>query len=720
MDPGKLRQKNRHWFVKWMIAAGMCAIVGIGIMVSKKSRPRQFQAIDNVLIITLDTTRADRIGAYGYRQARTPNIDRFAEQGILFENAYSPVPLTLPAHCSLFTGTYPPSHQVRNNGNYALARQVQTLAETLLDHKFQTAAFISSFVLDSRFGLNQGFETFDDHLTAPGKIKLYSTERRAEETFLVFSSWLEHRRAGRFFVWIHFYDPHFPYTPPEPFASQFSNNPYDGEIAYMDQAVGKVFARLQETGALEQTLIVLVGDHGEAFGEHGEFGHQIFCYQENLRIPLILYANDQSKNGWKMKQQTNLVDVMPTILDILGIPIPSSIQGESLLPLIRDDRTENEGKRDIYFESRFPYENMGCAAISGLLHGRFKWIDLPKSELYDVVNDPKEKSNLILPKNILAREMKRRFDDLRKKISEPSFDSTRRLSPAEMKRLETLGYLSIGNRQTESSIRTDPKDRIAAFTVYTQATRFDDAGDAEKAEEGYLQSIRMNPEFGSAYGKLGDLYGRLHRYDDGVKIYSEGIRKAPGETHLKIQLAAILIALNRFDEALSILTRLENESGPDFLVRTNLLAGEIWERKRRFENAIACYQKAHNIESDNPEITKKLLYLLHGQNRFSEALQIYHQLEDTNPEDGRIVQDMAILYARTGDLENADIYFKKAMALKHDPKLFFDYAVILSRKKDYQNAILYLKRFLDFSNPEDPLTKTAQQAIKDLAEKNPH
>lgn len=703
-----------------MIAAGVCAVVGFGIVVLKRSRPRPFQAIDNVVIITMDTTRADRIGAYGYSRSDTPNIDRMAGEGVLFKNAYSPVPLTLPAHCSLFTGTYPPFHQVRNNGNYSLPKPIRTLAEILIDHKFHTAAFISSFILDSRFGLNQGYETYDDHLDASGRIKHYTTERGADGTFGVFSNWFSQKHPGRFFAWIHFFDPHFPYSPPEPFASRFPDDPYDGEIAFMDRAIGKVVARLRDGGILEKTLIVLAGDHGEAFGEHGEYGHQIFCYQENLKIPLILYVKDQWEGGLTIQPPTGLVDVMPTVLDILRIPIPAFVQGESQYPRIRSDKTGDDRKRDLYFESHYPYENMGCAAISGMLHNRFKWIDLPKSELYDLANDPLEKNNLLFQKNITAHQLKEKFGKLRGGITVSTVDARRTFGTLDAERLETLGYISFGNEKTGSPARADPKDRIAAFTVYTQATRSDDAGNAEKAEEGYLHSIRMNPGFGSAYGKLGDLYSKRNRYEDAVNIYSQGIRMSPGETHLKVQLAAVLVTLNRPDEALSILEKPETESGPDFRVQTNILAGEIWERKRQFGNAISCYQKAHEIEPDNPDLTKKLLHLLHSQKRFSDALRIYRRLEESNPEENRIVQDMAVLYAQTGDLENAGIYFKKALSMKHGPNLFFDYAVVLSRKKDYHNAILYMKKFLDLSNPEDPLTRTARQAIRDFSEKNPH
>ena len=276
----------------------------------------------NVLLITMDTTRADRLGSSGYPAASTPNLDSLAGSGVSFADAYSPVPLTLPAHCTILSGLYPLAHKVRNNGNYSLPGQVTTLAEMLGRRGYQTSAFVSSFVLDSRFGLGRGFSVYDDDF-ASGGAKTYRSERNADAVLAAFSRWLAGRAQGRFFSWVHFFDPHAPYDPPEPYRQRFAGSLYDGEIAFMDHAIGGIMALLKEKGLLADTLVVVAGDHGEAFGEHGEFGHQVFCYGENLRVPLIFNAPGHLPKNLRLRQAACLTDILPTILDFLQARSPS-------------------------------------------------------------------------------------------------------------------------------------------------------------------------------------------------------------------------------------------------------------------------------------------------------------------------------------------------------------------------------------------------------------
>ncbi|GAH87365.1 unnamed protein product, partial [marine sediment metagenome] len=235
-------------------------------------------------------TRTDRLGCYGYQKAKTQNLDSIAANGVLFMNAYCQVPLTTPSHCSILTGTYPLYHQVRNNGNYSLSPDLTTLAEILKGRGFQTAAFVSSFTVDSRLGLDQGFDVYDDNFVEGQAFKSLNSERKAENVFASFSRWLDQNQSGQFFCWVHFFDPHLPYDPPSPFREEFPDDPYDGEIAYMDHYTGKVVEKLREKKLLGRTLIILAGDHGEAFGEKEEVGHGIFLYEGTMRVPLLFYA----------------------------------------------------------------------------------------------------------------------------------------------------------------------------------------------------------------------------------------------------------------------------------------------------------------------------------------------------------------------------------------------------------------------------------------------
>ncbi len=361
----------------------------------------------NVLLITLDTTRADRLGAYGCAQARTPAMDALAAAGVRFARAQSPVPLTLPAHASIMTGAYPTFHGLRNNGSYFLPPQAETLAEILKSRGYRTAAFVSSFVLDSRFGLDQGFDIYSDRMETGGGMKDLQSERPAGEVFADFDVWLTSAGGGApFFCWLHFYDPHLPYSPPEPFKSDAALPPYDGEIANVDLNVGRAVERLRGLGLYDNTLIIVAGDHGEAFGEHGESGHGIFCYQETLAVPLLMRLPGKRPRSAVIDDMVDLVDILPTTLDAVGAQAPPYVQGISLLPLISGKRGP---EREFYFESLYAQEDMGGAPLTGLLAGGWKFIDLPRAECYDLEADPGEKNNLLSSAAAPAGRLKARL-----------------------------------------------------------------------------------------------------------------------------------------------------------------------------------------------------------------------------------------------------------------------------------------------------------------------
>jgi len=337
-----------------VLAVALAVLFGIrflkrGVQIKKDSRL-------NVLLVTMDTTRADRLGCYGHGRARTPNLDGLAAAGVRFENVYSQVPLTTPSHCSILTGTYPLYHQVHNNGTYALPSEVTTLAEVLKGQGFQTAAFVGSFTVDSRFGLNQGFDVYDDKFAEGEAFKPMNAERKAEKVYAAFRAWLDRSEERPFFCWVHFYDPHLPYEPPAPYSVDFADSPYDGEVAYMDHYVGQVIASLREKKLLQKTLVVLAGDHGEAFGEKVETGHGVFLYDGTLKVPLIFQAEGYLPKGAVIKPRVRLIDIAPSIIDLLGLPPSAEIQGTSLLPYIA-----GRAKKDLstYLETYFPRENYG-------------------------------------------------------------------------------------------------------------------------------------------------------------------------------------------------------------------------------------------------------------------------------------------------------------------------------------------------------------------------
>jgi len=306
--------------------------------IKKLMRPLDVSEL-NILFITLDTTRADHLGCYGYNRVETPNIDRLAETGILFKNAICQAPLTLPSHSSIFTGTYPFYHGVRDNGGFYLEPDKITLAEVLKENGMATSAFIGAFVLDSRWGLDQGIDYYYDNFDFAKykRISLDSVQREGGEVIEAFFEWFEKNYQKKFFSWIHFYDPHIPYEPPEPYQTRYSKRPwglYDGEIAYVDELIGKVLDKLSERDVLEKTLIVIVGDHGESLGQHEENLHGFFIYDASISVPLIIHFPSSKLGGKKINECVETIDIMPTLLQILGLPLPHEVQGKSLLPFI--------------------------------------------------------------------------------------------------------------------------------------------------------------------------------------------------------------------------------------------------------------------------------------------------------------------------------------------------------------------------------------------------
>jgi choline-sulfatase len=327
----------------------LLALLGSGLLISC-SRPRS--AIRNVLLISIDTLRADHLGAYGFPRPTTPNIDAVAREGVLFKNARTPVPMTLPAHVSLLTGTLPPTHGLRDNLANRLPDASLTLAEMLKPRGFTTGAIVSSFVLDRRFGTSQGFDSYDDRFQAVHKIGDLN-ERKGDETTRLAREWLDEHKEQPFFLFVHFYDPHDPYEPPEPFASQWSEHPYEGEVAFADACVGQVLEKLRQLGLYEDTLIVIVGDHGEMLGEHGELNHGFFIYEGALRVPLVVRVPRARAAPRQVDLPVSLIDVVPTVVSLVGAEVPKEVQGVDLSPWIAG-RGAGGGSRPLHAETVTP------------------------------------------------------------------------------------------------------------------------------------------------------------------------------------------------------------------------------------------------------------------------------------------------------------------------------------------------------------------------------
>ncbi|MGH7337333.1 MAG: sulfatase, partial [Myxococcota bacterium] len=337
---------------------------------------------------TTDTTRADHLHAYGNQSVATPALDALARDGVLFAEASTPSPATLPAHSSLMTGLYPIHHGARANGTFHLGGQVETLAERLRAAGYRTGAVISAFVLDSRFGLDQGFELYHDDLSAGIKHSPHMfRERAAELTNEPAVKWLREHPGERFFLWVHYFDPHAAYLPPEPFRSEYASDPYDGEIAYADSQIGALLAELDDLGVRDRTLLVYAADHGEGLGEHGEDTHSLLTYDSTLHVPLLLSAPAALPRGRVIARPVSLIDVAPTVLSLLGLPRPGELDGIDLT------QPALSPARSLFFESLSTMTLHGWAPLLGVRRGDWKYVFAPTPELYDLARDPRERTN---------------------------------------------------------------------------------------------------------------------------------------------------------------------------------------------------------------------------------------------------------------------------------------------------------------------------------------
>jgi arylsulfatase A-like enzyme len=553
----------------------------------------------NVLLITMDTTRADRIGCYGYGAAATPQIDALAAGGIRFARAYSPVPLTLPAHSSILTGKYPYAHHVRNNGYYHLTPDQTTLAEILKAKGFTTSAFVASFTVDSRFGLDQGFDIYDDTFDSRQVLKNFRSERPADQVASAFLGGFRMNAEKRFFCWVHFYDPHLPYSPPAPFDREFQAHPYDGEIAFMDQEIGRIVRSLEERNLLKTTLIILAGDHGEALGEKKEIDHGLYIYESTIRVPLIFYGPSPLPRGIVVNSRVRLIDILPTVLGLLDVKIPKNISGQNLVPYIRGTRTEDLPS---YAETFYPRENYGWSELYGLAEGPWKYIRAPKPELYDLAADPAEENNLIHQETRFAAELSRKLEGIVAGGKAGAPGSERRVSAEEERKLRSLGYIGGKSDNPSTGPLADPKDKIDDYLLYFRGNLFETRGEYDKAETCFRQVLASNPAVAWNYVNLGVLLSKMNRQAEAIKILEEGRGRLPESAVILSHLMAIYLQAGRPADAL--------EAGREILAidpdrfEALFLTGDILARQEKWAEALSFFERALRIEPENETLRR--------------------------------------------------------------------------------------------------------------------
>jgi arylsulfatase A-like enzyme/tetratricopeptide (TPR) repeat protein len=692
----------------------------------------------NLVIVTLDTTRADRIGAYGARDVETPAIDHLADEGVLFEQAVSAAPLTLPAHSSIFTGRFPPEHGVRDNGGFFLGADQTTLAELLKARGYRTGGFVAAYVLAAKWGINQGFETyFDDFdLSQTRVLSLSAIQRPANEVLDKALPWIEQAGNQPFFAWIHLYDPHSPYRPPEPFASRYQAHPYNGEIAFADSQIARLVSTLRSRSLYDRTVIIVMGDHGESLGEHGEGSHGFFVYNSVTNVPFVIRAPFSHTTHRRVADPVRSVDLLPTVLDLLGVPAATGISGVSLVPLMTGAKTELG--LDVYSEAMYPLHHYGWSDLHALRSGRYKVIDAPRPELYDVDRDPKETTNLFADRRALGDRM---IGQLR--TIESGFTKTAAAMPAAdvdpeaRERLAALGYVGtfVATASDPRAGRADPKDKIELFNKlntatdlskeregnveasfarvisllsevikednqvidawFMRGTKYLAHGDLEKAVEDFKQALKLKPDYDLAVSNLAQAYRRMGNDDAALAGFERYLTLDPTDPFVQYQMGEIWLDRGDLSRAEALFRR-ALDVDPSVVAAKNAL-GVIALQRGDPATAERLIREALAAKSTLRLAHFNLALLAEGRGDIRTAEREYVEELKQHPENYKSAFNLSRLYEQVGDREG------QIDALKQS---------IVSNPRFAEGHLYLAKAYLDAGSNLNEAVRLAQKGLE--------
>lgn len=667
----------------------------------------------NLIIITIDTLRPDHLGCYGYDSIKTPNIDGLADNGVLFSNAYSPVPLTFPSHVSMMTGQYPIRHGVQNNCSFVLDDSAVTLAELLKKKGYTTGAIVASFVLASSFGLDQGFDHYDDlFLQHNVERPDYSKDHRIARTVTdLAKEWIQDNHQKPFFLWVHYFDPHSPYTPPSPFDESYKNDPYDGEIAYTDHQVGLFLEELRKLSLLDSTCIVLVGDHGEGLWEHNEQTHGLFIYDTTLRVPLIISYPQLLPKGNTVSSLVRTVDIMPTMLEVFGVSAKKApLQGTSLFPLLTGKAKDIP--LNLYCVSRYPELNFNWAPLEGIVTSEgWKYIHAPKPELYNLKKDPEEKINLVAAEPQRAESFYDQLLSLKRDLAPGSHEQKESKSVAisaeTRERLRSLGYIGVTGpldeasgdhndqelpdpkdvahllakldeardleekgefdqviRNYEEVLREDPDNKTALFYA---GLFYKNTGDLEKALERLQRLAELDPENYDALNSLGLVYDMVGMPEDAIRTYSEAIQINPKIPYLHHNLALVYLKTNDLDKAVHEFEQMSSSTQDPLVVSIALgNIGGIYFRRKRFKNALQKFKESIKLNPLNRDAHISIADAYYNLGDIERSIDEWKIIIDLCPDDYGAYFRVAQLLVEAGKSEQAIPYLKKCLQFHPD------------------------------------------------------
>jgi len=718
-------------------AAALLAVAGLAAYLLLRSVTPNFARLRgdrdfSVILITVDTLRADKVGCYGETLVRTPAMDAWAAAGIRFEDCIAQTPLTLPSHTTIMTGTLPVFHGIRDNGGFVVPSELTTLAESFKARGYETGAFVSAYVLDSKWGLNQGFDTYFDRfdLSRFERISLGEVQRPANEVIDEALGWIDAKKDGKFFAWIHLYDPHTPYEPPEPFKSEYPQNPYLGEIAFTDSQLARLAEYIDRQALRDRLFVVLAADHGESLGEHQESTHGFFIYQGALHVPLIVMTPFKRLQGVVAPATVGLVDVMPTVCEMAGIPVPAGVQGRSLVPSFFEPEAAPD--RLAYSETFYPRYHFGWSDLRSVQDGRFKLILAPVPELYDLDLDPGEEKNLVYLEKKVFEDFSARAEALMEEAGKNALEvDLEKVDEETREKLAALGY--VGAFTDSSKLKgqklANPKDKIGVFNELSRARESGLGGDAEEAIRTIRAIIDGDPTIGDAHFALGNVLYKARRFVEASEAFKKALELKPDDSFAVINVANCFQALGRYDEAeafvLDYMARGFEDSQLYFLL------GNIKVHDGQPDKAIPYFEKclegnprsasSHNAlgavylnrdaQGDqalaeehlaaaaaiNPTLMS-LRYnraqLREKQGRLDEAADLYLQEIRDSSKSYKALYNLSRVYRQMGKVDEELETLRKTMEAEPEfPLAYFHTArILLQRSGDYEEAIALAKK----------------------------
>jgi len=576
-----------------------------------------------IVLVSIDTLRADHLPAYGYRGVRTPAIDALAADGVVFDRAYSHAPQTLPAHTALLSGRLPFETGVRDNVGFTVKNGERLLPQMLRERGYTTAGVVSAYVLRKETGLNQGFDFFDGEMPPSSpELSIGQVQRDGGESEKIAERWLDANGSGRAFLFLHLYEPHKPYTPPARF-EQYA--PYDGEIAYSDEIVGRLVKYLKSHQLYDRSTIVLLSDHGEGLGDHGEQEHGLFVYDEAIHVPLIIKQESNAGAGRRVADIVQHLDIVPTVLDLVKAPIPGNLRGRSLKPVL--DGSGRLNAAPVYSEALYSRYHFGWSELTALTDDRYRYIKAPHDELYDLQRDPHERDNIVADRAQARQAMRGVLDRV---SAGATIQAPADVSADARARLQALGYVGAQSElaTTPGESLPDPKDKREILETYRAAV--DLAGQRKWAQAiPLLQNmLKADPEMADVWTQLATFATRVDRFDEALNAYKHYIELKPNEPTAYIGAAAALLKLRRLDEARQH-AKLAADVAPDADHRSKASAHEMLAKialaQRDVESARAEAQLAREADPTLPLPIYIEARILYDQGRYADALPLFQQ-----------------------------------------------------------------------------------------------